>query len=613
MEGRKMPFGDKYPVPASRKSLHSMLSQRTDQGSSAKKSLLGKKIKIEEESEAYTEEDLYQKLKMFRERPLSKETEFSMMPEHIKKNISSSQREFLIDTEQNENDLSAFMTKEEDDTSELGLFEARNLDSWSTDFTGTSSRPPERKKTYTLTPNVDFQTQQEQEPIQTEFQQRNPGTARTGKGQLKSTAKHKPQTAHKPSVVKNLNQVNSGVNAQPKKQESQFNKPTIGSQPRPDSSNVVQFERVTPQPVKPINPSGTNRYITSQAIKKEEEPFTSVFQNPEPVPQIPRPVPPKPSKVQSQAAPTKKVSIFSRQSKYFMMICMIVGLLITGTGLAYAIKTFGLSDTGKLFGDMARLQAGDEIYKLELNKVGYDGKNPSSINKKMVLNWINTTVKPKVERPAKNAQLKGKKISDGMIKEQNGLQIDMRQLNQWLNNPSVIINQTKQVPLVTVKPKWTEQDYKEIDKKQISEVKKKLTTDGKNLEKLNGWVVDPGQTFSLTEALGEASKKEISVLSKALSAAVSEAKLKNNSKDKTEGEEVSSNSKFYFTNSYNKPIMLKLNVKKESLNLKILTAPGAVSSISKKKSDTNKDQFENTKKEEDNQSNASQENQGNNE
>ncbi|SFI58804.1 hypothetical protein [Thermoflavimicrobium dichotomicum] len=339
-------------------------------------------------------------------------------------------------------------------------------------------------------------------------------------------------------------------------------------------------EATSPSPVVTPFPS------SQQTVKSEPQADATVQTGKSLEPTRPEPLqPPKspasPSANAATVQPAKKVSIFSRQSKYFMMVCMIVGLLIAGTGIAYAIKTFGLSDTGKIFGDMIRFQVGNEIVKLDLKQVGYDGKNLASVKKDQVIRWIETEVKPKVEKPAKNAQLKGKKFGSNVEKEQIGYKVDMKQIEKWLNDLPSLVNNTKQVPLVPVKPKWTVQDYKNADKEEVGTSKKKLAANANELEntakKLDGWVVDPGKTFSLQAVIEEGEKKAegFRTLYTALSSALMQAGLKKESEGNPFDESKKQGTDDQFINYYNKPIVIKTSLTDGSLVVKILTAPGA--------------------------------------
>ncbi len=288
-----------------------------------------------------------------------------------------------------------------------------------------------------------------------------------------------------------------------------------------------------------------------------------------------KPVKSTPSAKQKTGSPApktnakKKVSIFSRQSKYFMMICMIAGLLITGIGVAYALQTFGLSNSGKFFGEFVRIQAGQETIRLELKEVGYDGENPKTVDKDKFLAWIETNIKPKVEKPVKNAQLKGNKLSAGIEKEQVGYQIDQQKVNAWLDDIPDLSKGIKQIPLITLEPQWTEEDYKKVDQKSIGSAKRKLKEEedfAEYTQSLDGWVVDPQKTFSLHEALRASGLQTegIRPLALVLSSAASQADLDSSIKKSTD---------FQFINNYNKPVLLKLDIEDGSIVVEILTTP----------------------------------------
>jgi vancomycin resistance protein YoaR len=297
-----------------------------------------------------------------------------------------------------------------------------------------------------------------------------------------------------------------------------------------------------------------------------------------------KPAKPTPPANQKTAAPKKKkVSIFSRQSKYFMMICMIAGLLITGIGVAYALQTFGLSNSGKFFGDLVKIQAGQDTIRLELKEVGYDGKNPTTVDKDKFLAWIETNIKPKVEKPVKNAQLKGNKLSAGIEKEQVGYQIDTEKVNAWLDDISDLTKDTKQIPLIILEPQWTEEDYQKVDQKSIGSAKRKLKSEEdftKYTQSLDGWVVDPQETFSLHEALQASGLKTEGTrsLALALSSAATQAGLDSSIKKSND---------FQFINNYNKPVMLKLNVEDGSIVVEILTTPESQPSTKQDNDDNN--------------------------
>lgn len=154
------------------------------------------------------------------------------------------------------------------------------------------------------------------------------------------------------------------------------------------------------------------------------------------------------------------------------------------------------------------LELDGETYEVNLEDMGYDGKDPNTIDEKKLRQWLDT-VKARVDRPAVNA--KANRLNGKITPEQVGRYMDTEKVNEWLKDIPSWINQPRQIPVMKVEPDITAEDIRNVDQKMIG----KYTTlfdpnnDNRNTnirlasEAIDGLILMPGEEFSFNKVVGE--------------------------------------------------------------------------------------------------------------
>jgi vancomycin resistance protein YoaR len=258
-----------------------------------------------------------------------------------------------------------------------------------------------------------------------------------------------------------------------------------------------------------------------------------------------------------------------------------------------------------------------QSFKLDLNTIGYDGKNENTIDQHQLRTWLDS-VQKKVNVEPKNA--KASRIGGKITPEQDGRKVDVKKVEEWLKNLKPLINKPQPIPMVTLKPLVTTQDIKNVDKKLIGKYGTKFdpgnvnrTTNMRLASKaISGIILMPGEKFSFNQVVGERTTARgyktagvivkgeftegigggICQVSSTLYNSVDEAGLKmlqvnHHSAEVTyvpKGRDATvswGGPDFKFRNNLNKPVMIKIKMAGPYLTVYTYTAPGA--KVTKKK------------------------------
>lgn len=257
------------------------------------------------------------------------------------------------------------------------------------------------------------------------------------------------------------------------------------------------------------------------------------------------------------------------------------------------------------------LTASGKSFELDLLTIGYDGKDPETVDQTKLLAWLDE-VKKQVDIPMKNASQK--KVDEPITPEQAGSVVDVKAVKEWLSNIKTIMNQPKELPLLTIEPQVTTEDLRAASKKLVGSYR--TTFDAGNVNRtiniklaskaIDGLVLLPGQNFSFNKVVGERTAARgyksaavivkgeysegigggICQVSSTLFNSVDEANLKitrriSHSKEVTyvpPGRDATvswGGPDFRFRNNYNKPIVIRIIVQGGTLTVKTYTVPGA--------------------------------------
>ncbi|OYD07973.1 VanW family protein [Paludifilum halophilum] len=147
-------------------------------------------------------------------------------------------------------------------------------------------------------------------------------------------------------------------------------------------------------------------------------------------------------------------------------------------------------------------------WKLDLNQIGYDGENASSIDEKQFDRWLDQ-VRKEVDRPAENAEVK--RLGDPIRPGRKGKVMDVEMIREkWLPILPKLVNRPQSIPMKVDRPTVTKKDLQRVDQKRLSS----YTTyfDGSNQSRihnirlsgkaLNNRVLNPGEIFSFNREVG---------------------------------------------------------------------------------------------------------------
>jgi vancomycin resistance protein YoaR len=149
----------------------------------------------------------------------------------------------------------------------------------------------------------------------------------------------------------------------------------------------------------------------------------------------------------------------------------------------------------------------DKKFELDLNSIGYNGKDLSTIDEAKLRTWLDQ-VKKQVDQEPKNAYQK--KIGGPVTPEKPGRKMDVRTVETWLKDLKPFINKPVEIPMVTVQPSVTTEDLKNVMGKLIGKYTTKFdpgnvnrTTNIKLASRaIDGLILMPGDTFSFNRVVG---------------------------------------------------------------------------------------------------------------
>jgi vancomycin resistance protein YoaR len=258
-----------------------------------------------------------------------------------------------------------------------------------------------------------------------------------------------------------------------------------------------------------------------------------------------------------------------------------------------------------------RLTLDGQTYVLNVRKIGYDGKNVKTIDKRKWRAWLEE-VKKRVEQPAQNASMK--KLGMPITLEKAGRKMDEKIVQAWLTDIASIMNKSQPIPMISTQPSVVVADLEQVDQKLLGSYR--TVFDDRDINRTNNirlaaaaihnLVLLPGQEFSFNEVVGERTKARgykwakiivkgeysegigggICQVSSTLFNSIDRAGLwstRRYSHSKKvayvpSGRDATvswGGPDYRFINNLNKPIVIKIRVSTHSLTAKVYTVPGA--------------------------------------
>ncbi|MFC7440735.1 VanW family protein [Laceyella putida] len=300
---------------------------------------------------------------------------------------------------------------------------------------------------------------------------------------------------------------------------------------------------------------------------------------------------------------------------------MVIAGAVGFSAFAYEQQSTAVADTPKVQPvkkpNLFQLYLDDQKFELDLNTIGYDGKNQNTIDQGKLRAWLDT-VQKQVNVEPKNAETT--RLGAQITPEEPGRKVDVKKVETWLKNIKPLINKPQRIPTITLKPLVTTEDIKNVDKKLIGKYGTKFdpgnvnrTTNMKLASKaISGLILMPGEKFSFNAVVGPRTAKRgyktagvivkgeftegigggICQVSSTLFNSVDEAGLKmvqvnHHSAEVTyvpKGRDATvswGGPDFKFRNNLNKPVLIKIKMAGPYLTVYTYTAPGA--KVNKKK------------------------------
>ncbi|RAL24342.1 VanW family protein [Thermoflavimicrobium daqui] len=226
---------------------------------------------------------------------------------------------------------------------------------------------------------------------------------------------------------------------------------------------------------------------------------------------LPDPTPP----VKPPISITEERPSFLQRSKKWI-IGLAASLVLIGGG-AFGFSKFSkteyyLQEVQPLFkGYNVQLTAGQKKYDLDLKKIGFDGENYATIDKKQLAAWLDG-IRKELDRPAVNATFKDKKANTGINPDKTGSLVDTKQVADWFKEGNIkkLYNRPKEIPMVEDKPALTVADLKNMNKKLGTYDTVLGGSTGARVKNIriasntiDDFVLKPGQTFSWNGYVGD--------------------------------------------------------------------------------------------------------------
>ncbi|MDR6225827.1 VanW family protein [Desmospora profundinema] len=151
---------------------------------------------------------------------------------------------------------------------------------------------------------------------------------------------------------------------------------------------------------------------------------------------------------------------------------------------------------------------GDQRWEMDLRKWGYDGEDPSTLDKEKWEKWLKSIAK-EVQLPAQNA--KAERFGGTIQPAKEGRKMDLEAMDRWLEQLPTRLNHPEVIPTVPVAPRVTENDIRRVNEKRIGTYTTYLNAGNVNRttnvrlssDAIHNRVLNPGEEFSFNQTVGQ--------------------------------------------------------------------------------------------------------------
>jgi vancomycin resistance protein YoaR len=152
------------------------------------------------------------------------------------------------------------------------------------------------------------------------------------------------------------------------------------------------------------------------------------------------------------------------------------------------------------------LKFGDREWKLNLQDVGFDGIDPTTLDRKSFMRWLQTEVEPSFNQRAYSAHYYNRVL----IPHRMGRELNRVQVMEWLDQIHEHLNQPLELPIVWLEPKLRTERLQQLRQKRLSSYATFFNASNRNRSHniylsaatIDHQVLMPGEVFSFNQVVG---------------------------------------------------------------------------------------------------------------
>lgn len=151
------------------------------------------------------------------------------------------------------------------------------------------------------------------------------------------------------------------------------------------------------------------------------------------------------------------------------------------------------------------LQADGRRWELDLRQVGYDGIDPTTLDRDAFYRWLKP-IEREVYRPPRSAHFRNRVL----MPHQTGRKMDLQKIDEWLDVIHAYTGQPLDIPFIPLKPSITTSDLKGIRQRLLGTYTTRFNPGNVNrthnillsTKAIDHVVVDVGEVFSFNKTVG---------------------------------------------------------------------------------------------------------------
>lgn len=146
-------------------------------------------------------------------------------------------------------------------------------------------------------------------------------------------------------------------------------------------------------------------------------------------------------------------------------------------------------------------------WTLPLQKFGFDGIDPTTLNRKAFFHWVHDNLEQTINRPPRSAYFRKGQV----VPHQQGQTVDRKKLDDWLDLVHFYVQQPVQVPIIYQQPKMTTSQLKRLKEKRLATYTTKFNPRNINrshniylsAKAIDHFILFPGEIFSFNRVVGK--------------------------------------------------------------------------------------------------------------